>query len=316
MDNFCKICGAELLDGVCPNCSQEQDEPKPEEVAPETTDEVTEAPLGELTEAESEQEDSPQTETQQEPEPEADESAAQEFEQAPSVQTVEEAPAPYADEVRPSKFYYAFKQVGNVIRHFFSKHTVDAITDQYHEILPIWVILMPVCAVISALSMALSFDGTHGLSIGAGSLFSGMSLSSLEVFLISFAMSLAVEFIYSIAVMIFFRSFKIKAKFKAAANLTMSAYIAVTVMNLFNIITIGTFNSESTTLSGFGMIAFILLLYLGIIKVLKDKKPFWSFFLTMTCASLAALIAALVVTCPIIVMRGLEQLASTNITIN
>ena len=112
----------------------------------------------------------------------------------------------------------------------------------------------------------------------------------------------------------FLKSFKVKTKFKAAANLTMSAYIAVAVLDIVNISTIGYLDSESTALSGFGMIAFILLLYFGITRVLYDKKPFWSFFLMMTCASVVALIVALVICCPIIVMRGLEELANTTIT--
>ena len=290
MDKFCTKCGAELPEnGVCPNCSEAVDEVKAEQTAPEKT-EIKEEPIQEAETA--------QELPAQETEPE------QTQEQPTAVEAK-------AQDVQLSKFYYAFRQVGKVLKYFFSKNTVAAVCAQYNEILPIWVILLPVCAIISALSMTLSFDGTNGFSIGAGSLFSGMSLSGLEVFLISFAMSVAVEFVYSIAVMIFFKTFKLKTKFKQAANLTLSAYIAVTVMDLFNIITIGSFKSESTTSSGFGMIAFILLLYLGITKILEGKKPFWSFFLMMTCASVAALIAALVVTCPIIVMRGLEELART-----
>ncbi len=315
MDKFCKFCGAELNeDGVCPDCTAAQDEPKVEASVPETTEDVkAEAPV-EPEVSEPIQSETVEPEPEQSPEqpeivPEKIWNAQQE---SYSEETVN-VPPTETREIQPTKFYYAFRQIGNVLKHFFSKHTIDAISAQYAEILPIWVILLPVCAIISALSMTLSFDATHGLSIGAGSLFSGMKLSGLEVFVISFAMSVAVEFVYSIAVMVFFRTFKVKTKFKAAANLTMSAYIAVTVMDLFNIITIGTFKSESTTLSCFGMIAFILLLYLGITNVLKDKKPFWSFFLTMTCASLAALVAALVVTCPIIVMRGLQELANTTV---
>ncbi|MCR5653221.1 MAG: hypothetical protein K6F88_05410 [Ruminococcus sp.] len=340
MKKFCAQCGAELTEnGICPNCSQEQEEPKANETAPETIETTEETKPETPVEPESAEEQpqeepanpeaeesAPETEAQtEEPATEAPEAEAQTEEPAAAPETFEytqqpeaprntvEVPAADVEDVRPSKFYYAFRQVGNVLKHFFSKHTIDAISAQYSEILPIWVILLPVSAIISALSMTLSFDGTHGLSIGAGSLFSGMKLSGLEVFLISFAMSVAVEFVYSIAVMVFFRLFKIKTKFKAAANLTMSAYIAVTIVDLFNIITIGAFKSESTVLSSFGMIAFILLLYIGIINILRDKKPFWSFFLTMVCASLAALVAALVVTCPIIVMRGLQELANTTV---
>ena len=322
MDKFCKFCGAKLTeDGICPNCTAEQDEPKVEAAVPETIEKTeAEAPVepevSEQIQPEPIEPESEQSSEQPEPQYEEPEIAPGEPLNAQpqnySRETVN-LPPTEAQDIQPTKFYYAFRQIGNVLKHFFSKHTIDAISAQYAEILPIWVILLPVCAIISALSMTLSFDATHGLSIGAGSLFSGMKLSGLEVFIISFAMSAAVEFVYSIAVMVFFRTFKIKTKFKSAANLTMSAYIAVTVIDLFNIITIGTFKSESTTLSGFGMIAFILLLYLGIINVLKDKKPFWSFFLTMTCASLAALVAALVVTCPIIVMRGLQELANTTV---
>ena len=282
MDKYCEKCGAPLTEnGVCPNCSSVRDNVKENEAAHEIKEEK----------------------------------AKTEVPKAPDVQqpvvTHNSLKAQPARVVQPSKFYFAFRQIGNVLKHFFSRHTIDAVSAQYNEVLPIWVILLPVCALISALSMTLSFDGTHGFSIGAGSLFSGMKLSGLEVFLISLAMSIAVEFIYSIAVMIFFRTFKIKTKFKSAANLTMSAYIAIALFDLFNIITIGSFRSESTTLSAFGTIAFTLLLFFGITNVLKDKKPFWSFFLMITCASLAAVLAALVVTCPIIVMRGLQELANT-----
>ncbi len=314
MDKFCTKCGAELVNGVCPECSKAP-ENTVDEVSSNPAEEVKTEPVEEsvINTAESApeqstetQNESPQASDNTEPQPEAQ--AAESVAQPTQIQ---QAPQPVVQNVQPSKFYYVFKQFGSVIKHFFSKHTVDAISAQYGETLPIWVILMPVCALISALSMTLSFDGSRGLSIGAGSLFSGMKLSGLEVFLISFAMSIAVEFVYSLAVKVFLKSFKIKGSFKAAANLTMSAYISVAVLDLFNITTIGYLNSESTALSSFGMIAFILLLYLGITKVLDGKKPFWSFFLMMTCASIVALIAALVVCCPIIVMRGLEELATT-----
>lgn len=303
MDKFCEKCGAELTDnGVCPVCSKERDEAEIKETAPEVEENTKEEPA-----AAEEKSEQPKEE------PVKAEEKSPKAEQAPLDANVVDAPKSDVNEVKPTKFYYAFRRVGELLGHFFSKKAVDTITKQYSEPLPIWVILLPICAVISAISMTLSFDGTRGFSIGAGGLFSGMKLSGLEVFLISFAMSIAVEFVYSLAVNFYLKFFKIKTKFKAAANLTMSAYIAVSVMDLFNIITIGSFNSESTTLSSFGMIAFILLLYLGITKVLEGKKPFWSFFLMMTCASLAALVAALVVTCPIIVMRGLQELANTSV---
>lgn len=304
MEKLCDKCGAELLEnGVCPNCSKEQDEPEVKETASEEVKENTKE------ESDVAQEKPEQTKE----EPVEPAQKATKTEEAPSNENVADTAQSEISEVKPTKFYYAFRRVGELLGYFFSKRTVETITKQYDESLPIWVILLPVCAVISAISMTLSFDGSRGFSIGAGGLFSGMKLSGLEIFLISFAMSVAVEFVYSLAVDLYLKFFKIKAKFKAAANLTMSAYIAVSVMDLFNIITIGWFNSENTTLSSFGMIAFILLLYLGLTKVLDGKKPFWSFFLMMTCASLAALVAALVVTCPIIVMRGLQELANANV---
>ena len=303
MDKFCNQCGAELLEnGVCPNCSKEQDEAEVKEAVSEVKENTKEEPAPAEEKAEQPKE-----------EPVKAEEETPEAEQSPSDENVVDVPQSDINEVKPTKFYYAFRRVGELLGHFFSKRAVDTITKQYNEPLPIWVILLPVCAVISAISMTLSFDGSRGFSIGAGGLFSGMKLSGLEIFLISFAMSVAVEFVYSLAVNFYLKFFKIKTKFKAAANLTMSAYIAVSVVDLFNIITIGSFNSESTALSSFGMIAFILLLYLGITKVLDGKKPFWSFFLMMTCASLAALLAALIVTCPIIVMRGLQELANTTV---
>lgn len=303
MGKICDKCGTELLEnGVCPNCSKELDETEVKETVSEVKENKKEEPS--VAEEKSEQPKEETDETTQE---------APKTEETPSNENVVDVPQSDVSEVQPTKFYYAFRRVGELLGHFFSKRAVETITKQYDEPLPIWVILLPVCAVISAISMTLSFDGTHGFSIGAGGLFSGMKLSGLEVFLISFAMSVAVEFVYSLAVNFYLKIFKVKTKFKAAANLTMSAYIAVSVMDLFNIITIGWFNSESTNLSSFGMIAFILLLYLGLTRVLDGKKPFWSFFLMMTCASLAALVAALVVTCPIIVMRGLQELANTSV---
>lgn len=326
MDKYCAKCGAELVDGACPNCTAAPVEPEVAEKTIKITQEVPSGnPVAEPAEPEQAAEpveaaaEAGQTaKLDEEPAPvrnEPPETEEQSIEPPEQIEQTQQLPHLEEQQpVQPSKFYYVFRQVGNVLKHFFSKHTVDAISAQYAENLPIWVILMPACALISALSMTLSFDGTRGLSIGAGSLFSGMKLSGLEVFLISFAMSLAVEFVYSLAVMIFLKSFKVKAKFKAAANLTMSAYIAVAVLDTVNISTIGYLDSESTALSGFGMIAFILLLYFGITRVLYDKKPFWSFFLMMTCASVVALIVALVICCPIIVMRGLEELANTTIT--
>lgn len=313
-EKYCTKCGAELENGVCPNCTAATAE-ESKEPASEVVEEIKETSETIKVESAPEQEETPteqKTEQKDEPMSADDDVTPQQQNTEPNAQPVQAQPEVQQEAgVQPSKFYYIFRQVGNVIKHFFSKHTVDAISAQYGETLPIWVILMPACALISALSMTLSFDGSRGLSIGAGSLFSGMKLSGLEVFLISFAMSIAVEFVYSLAVSVFLKSFKIKVSFKSAANLTMSAYIAVAVLDLVNITTIGYLNSESTALSGFGMIAFILLLYLGITKVLGDRKPFWSFFLMMTCASIVALIAALVVCCPIIVMRGLEELATT-----
>ena len=128
MDKFCEKCGAELLDnGVCPNCGDIPDEPKPEEAAPETIEEEKEKAAPEQS-AEPEQNEAQNAASQPLPEtqPEAEQTT----------------PQPEVQKVQPSKFYYAFKQVGNVLKHFFSKNTIDAISAQYNEALPIWVIFV------------------------------------------------------------------------------------------------------------------------------------------------------------------------------
>lgn len=326
MDRYCAKCGAELDEnGVCPSCA-EAEETAPEvtentepETAPTETAEPADEAVEETTEEKKELEEETVDEILEDIKEEL-RSGTRQIDEAEVIYEPDSEPAYSIPEAQPtqpvfsepnaqpSKFYFTFRQFGNIIKHFFSRHTVDAVTAQFNESLPVWAIILPLCALISAVSATLSYDSSRGLSVGVGNLFTGMTLSYFEIFLVSFAVSIATQFAFSFAVMIFFKSLKQPAKFKPVANLVTSSYISVAVVNLINIITIGYFMSEYSLITTFGTMAFGILLYLGISRALGGKRPFWSFFLMMTCAFLGSMIIALVISSPIVVMRGLESL--------
>ena len=287
MDKFCISCGAELDEnGNCPNCAPNA--APSEEVADKPAEATPAVPVN----------------------LESDEGFGNAEIIYEPQQYEREEPAPAENRVQPSKFYFTFKQVGNIFKHFFSKHTVDAISAQYNEILPIWAIMLPLCAIIDAFSALLSYDSSGGRSVGLGNLFTDMSMSYFEVFIVSLAVSVSTLFAFSFGVKIYMKALKKPGNFKSAANLTSCAHIPFSLISLFNIVTVGWFSSEYSLITTFGYIAFGILLYIGIIKVLDNKKPFWSFFLMMTCVFFGLTVIALVLSSPIIVMRALQSLVN------
>ena len=334
MDKFCNMCGTELGEnGLCPNCSAEKAEAREpienttENITEEVAESVETVETVETAVAEQAAEE-PVTETGEQLNPEellerqfaefnkpSDEDGSEaevvyEPDSEPVYSVPEQPqPQPVVQQVQPSKFYFTLKQFGNIVKLFFSRHTADAIAAQFNEPLPVWLLLMPLNALVVAVSSTLSFDSSRGLSIGVGSLFNGMTMSYFEVFLVSLAVGISIQLAFSYSLMVFFKSLKSTAKFRQAANLVTSSYIAVSVISLVNILTVGTFMSEYSMITSFGIVAFGILLYLGVSKGLGGKRPFWSFVLMITCAFVASLIFAMIISSPIVVMRALESLA-------
>lgn len=211
-----------------------------------------------------------------------------------------------------TKFTLTVKQVWTVIKGFFSPKVVDCIADQHNTKLPIWGILLPLYALLQAISATVSFNSSgefkNGLTSIAGA---KTTFGSGEVFFIMFAINLTLAFAMSIGVRAFIKFHKGDGHFLSSANLVTASYLPVMFVLLFNIVTVGAISPFLDSMVNIADIASIMLLFAGISKALGGKKPLWSFFLMMMIAAVAAVIVAMIFISPILFSRIAYSLIDT-----
>ena len=216
------------------------------------------------------------------------------------------------DNDQNTKFALTVKQVWTVIKGFFSANIVDCIASQYNTKLPIWGILLPLYALLQAISATVSFNvsGTfkNDLTSIAGA---KTTFGSGEVFFITIALNLTLAFAMSLGVRAFIKFHKGDGHFLSSANLVTASYLPVMFVLLFNIVTVGAISPLLDSITGIANIASVMILFAGISKALGGKKPLWSFFLMMIIASVVAVIAAMIFISPILFSRIAYSLMDT-----
>ncbi len=286
MNKFCTQCGAELDEnGLCPNCSVDT------KAAPHK-----EAAAGPETAPEASPEKAPKAE-QGEPAP------------APEKAPAEPEKAPENEKEEPNALAMTITKACDFIAHFFSKKTVDTTLAQQDQKYPVWAVLLPLYAIVEAFSRTISFRASDGSSLGLSRIYYDMGMNSIEVFFFALALAILVCLAYSIALRVYLKILKVDTTFKEAANLTMAAYMPNAIVMLANIVLFGNLLSGQSTVSTFGMGGFVILLFVGVCKMLGDRKPFWSFFLMLLCATLLAAGLGIILYSPVIITRGLATLS-------
>ncbi len=211
-----------------------------------------------------------------------------------------------------TKFTLTVKQVWTVIKGFFSPKVVDCISDQHNTKLPIWGILLPLYALLQAISATVSFNSSgefkNGLTSIAGA---KTTFGSGEVFFIMFSINLTLAFAMSIGVRAFIKFHKGDGHFLSSANLVTASYLPVMFVLLFNIVTVGAISPFLDSIVNIADIASVMLLFAGISKALGGKKPLWSFFFMMMIASIVAVIVAMIFISPILFSRIAYSLIDT-----
>lgn len=270
MEKFCEKCGAPLDEnGTCPKCAAEEALAQPQE--------AEQAPKPEV------KAENQNTEAKPEPQPKAPDSAQ-------------------ADE-QSSKFACTAKQVWSVIKGFFTKNAVDTIASQYNDAVPIWGILIPAYAVIAAISATAAFNSSGHYETEVTALIKDVSFGSGEVFFLNLALSLVSLFALSFAVRLFIKLHKGDGHWTMSANLVTAAHLPLMMINVFNIVTGGVVSGLLTWVTSLGTCAVYMLIFAGISKALGGKKPIWSFFLMIICATAAAVVVTVFVASPVIFSR-------------
>ncbi len=233
---------------------------------------------------------------------------AQEQPAQPEIQQVYQQPqtaiSAVPQQAQPSKFAMTAKQLWVIIKNFFSKNCVDAISAQYDEALPVWGILLPAYVLLSAISATVSFNasGTFNSFLSTG-LSSKITFGSGEVFFVTLALHLMLAFAMPLGVRAFIKFHKGDGHFLSSANLVTASYLPVMLFYAFNILTGGSLTAIVSYLSVLGEIASYMLLFSGISRKLGGKKPIWSFFLMIIITTAVAIIVAMVIILPILFSR-------------
>ncbi len=318
MSKFCMTCGSLLgEDGVCPECGEAPEEliiPEVKETAPDIKAPTVEMPtIREFVDTDY----IPPVPVAAEPEVTvSDDGGAEIVYNAPPAQ-VRSAPQravppkPADRSIQPTGFALTLTQAFRVIKYFFSKNVLDAVTAQYREKLNIWAVLLTISSLVSALSMTVSYGITEGRSLGAGSAFVDLSMNNVETFIVALAISIGTGITYSLALMFYFKAIEVETRFKPCANLVMSAYIPITLMHAANIISFGYLFAAGFGTEQIGFAFFAIMLFIGVRRITGGKKPLWSFILMLGIAAAVAIVVGMIVSSPIIVTRALMEMAQT-----
>lgn len=211
-----------------------------------------------------------------------------------------------------AKFAMTVRQVWNLVKGFCSKDAVNTIASQCEEKLPIWAILLPVYALLSAISATVSFNANGAFKSALPSLAGAKTTyGSGEVFFITFALNLTLVFALSLGVRSFIKFHKGDGHFLSSANLVTASYLPVMFVLAFNIITVGAISSLLEPITNLAGVASTMLLFAGVSKALGGKKPIWTFFLMIIIASVVSVIAAMIFVSPIIFSRFAYSLIET-----
>lgn len=289
--NICKNCNTEFSGGdFCPQCGTKIEEIQAVEAALEPTEEAVTEQIEEVTQA---------VETQE---------AAEENTQ--EVFTLPPQPVPVVTPVQPiaqpSKFNATINQAVSVIKNFFSKNAVDAVSAQYGEKLNIWVILLALPAIFSAISGLIHYESPAVDLLNFFSAKYNIVFGRFGYMISGFFFALALELSF---VFVFYFYSKISKKdmsLTGCANLVSAAYLPMTVISAAYVLC----GSGVDIVFAVAFVMFVFLLHKGIEKAFNDEKPvFWSFFLAVVVALAVFTVAAAVISVPAWIIDKINEVS-------
>ena len=214
------------------------------------------------------------------------------YAQQPQQTYAQPAPQP----AQPSAFAMMFKQSFNVIKNFFSKNIVDAVTCQYAEKLNIWIVLLSIPALLCAISGCIHYDTTATDILSIAAMPYSAAFGRVGWFFAGMFFSLALEFSFVIVLFLYSKLIKKKPlSFTASANLVAAAYLPITVVSASYVV----LGSNMGVALLIAVIMFVYLLQKGMQKAFDEEKaPFWSFYLFVAAAIATFIIASAVISVP------------------
>jgi len=286
--NICKNCNTEFSGGdFCPQCGEKYQEIQVMETVVEPVAEAIAETVEETQEAVQVEE-------------EVAENTAEVFTLPPQpVQSF----APVQPVNKPSKVNATLNQVGNVIKNFFSKNVADAVTAQYEEKLPIWIVLLALPAIFSAISGFIHYENPAMDLLGFLSANYNVALGRFGYLVSGLLFALAFELIFVFAFYLYGKTLKKDLSLTGCANLVASAYLPMTVVSAAYVLC-GS-GVDIAFLVAFGM--FVVLLHKGIEKALVDKPVFWSFFLVVLISLAAFTIASAIISVPAWIIDAINE---------
>lgn len=284
----CKNCNTEFNGAFCPNCGTKA------EITPEVTPVVTPEPSTETV-------FEPTENTQNVTTVESSQAFTMPQQTVNTQQTAPQQPVanPYSQQsvpVQTSKAELTIKQTISVVKNFFTKNVADSVTAQYEEKLPIWIVLLSLPAVLSALSGLIHCDVPALDILGTLSTPYSIYMDRLGYF---FAGALYTAlFVASFFIVIYFYGKVIRKKsitFTGCANLVSSAFLPITIISAGYLL----LGSNVEIAFSVAFVMFIMLLYKGLVNILQDEKPiFWSFMLLVVISLAIYSLASLVLSVP------------------
>lgn len=199
---------------------------------------------------------------------------------------------------KPSVFVETFKQVWKLICNFFSRNTIDAVSEQYKENLPIWAIILSVPVLLNGIYAAVMYSKITSPLGKLTHINISQFLNPAETMLI--AMFANVIEVAALVFCVYFFS-KIQKKpmsLRSSANLVAGAYIPIAICSVINV-TFGLFLSGSVTvISTIANFAFIMLLSASLSKAHNLEKPY---FWRVLAVYGAVCIVTVIITCMVVV---------------
>lgn len=283
MEYFCYKCGSPLNEyGKCPQCDKNFYCYK----CGEKLNEMGKCPKCDTVPRE-----------QSEPQPQAQETDNSNVQQPQPVENYQK---------KPSVFVETFKQVWNLICNFFSRNTLDAVSEQYKETLPIWAVIFAIPVLATAIytgviygNISLSIEKLIHIDISR-------IFSPFEVAVIALIMAGISIAAYVFSVYFFSKIQKKPFTLKNSANLVAGAFIPVALCSVATLM-LGIFgNGLGSVFSTLGGFAFIILLGESLRKAHNLERPyFWRLLAVYGAACVATAIVLCIILIPLVFIKAL-----------
>lgn len=291
MNKYCKNCNYELNGSAfCPQCGKKAETqetatiPTAEQLQPADQNENIETTVN-----------APAYQTN-----ETDSCATAQFDSA------QQNPVPQQPiQSQPSAFSLTIKHSFNVIKNFFSKNVVDAISAQHEEKLKIWIILFAIPALFSAISSCIHYSSPVMDFIRFFNTPYSPGSTRISFFFSGLLYALAFEFSFVIVLFLYSRLIKKKPlSFNNCANLVSSAFLPITVVSLSYIV----LGSNLGIANSIAFLMFIALLHKGLQKAFNENGGFWIFYLVVAVAIVTFILVSFIISTPAWITNTINNL--------